>query len=352
MRFLIQKKWFAFFFLALFSCGGGEAMSGVFAVLETTQGDIKIELDAEKAPISTDNFITYAKDDFYDGTVFHRVIPNFMIQGGGFKETMERKQEGLRKPIYNEWDNGLKNKRGTIAMARTGEPHSATAQFFINVVDNANLDVPRGGAAYAVFGKVVEGMDVVDKIRNVKCINHPKYPSRQPVTPETPVVIKDVKITGTFDREKLKKKATSLSENFLKNEAEKKSELLGNKEAALEKEHGQEFVTSASGLKYMILKEGKGTPPSKTSEVTVHYRGELLNGSVFDSSYKRGQPASFPLSRVIKGWQEGITYLKPGGKAVYLIPPDLGYGRQGHPPVIPPSAWLVFTVELKSVKSL
>jgi peptidyl-prolyl cis-trans isomerase A (cyclophilin A) len=134
--------------------------------LETSQGRIVIELQADKAPKTVANFLQYVKDGFYDGTVFHRVIGTFMIQGGGF--TPELVQKPTRAPIPIESQNGLKNVRGTIAMARTSDPNSATAQFFINVVDNAMLDYPRpDGAGYAVFGHVVEGMDVVDKIRAV-----------------------------------------------------------------------------------------------------------------------------------------------------------------------------------------
>lgn len=159
--------------------------------METSLGDIVIELDGEKAPISTENFLKYAKSGFYEGTVFHRIIPTFMIQGGGLDAEMNEKKDGLFPPIKNEWQNGLKNVRGTIAMARRG-PDTATSQFFINVVDNPALDAARDGAAYAVFGKVVEGMDVVDKIKSVKCQIHPKYPDPTPVVPVEPVVIKKV----------------------------------------------------------------------------------------------------------------------------------------------------------------
>jgi peptidyl-prolyl cis-trans isomerase A (cyclophilin A) len=133
----------------------------------TTMGDIVIELDAAKAPETVKNFLQYVDDKFYDGTIFHRVIHNFMIQGGGFTEDLKQKE--TRPPIRNEAANGLKNRRGTVAMARTGQPHSATAQFFVNVVDNAFLDYPgRDNWGYCVFGKVLEGMDVVDKIKSTK----------------------------------------------------------------------------------------------------------------------------------------------------------------------------------------
>jgi peptidyl-prolyl cis-trans isomerase A (cyclophilin A) len=132
----------------------------------TSLGDFTVELYPAKAPETVKNFLQYVKDKHYDGTVFHRVIDGFMIQGGGFNAEMQ--QKSTRAPIVLESKNGLKNERGTLAMARTGIPDSATAQFFINVVDNGNLDAPRpDGHGYAVFGKVIAGMDVIDKIRAV-----------------------------------------------------------------------------------------------------------------------------------------------------------------------------------------
>lgn len=137
--------------------------------LHTNMGDIVIELDPVKAPVSSENFLAYVKDGFYNGTVFHRVIDNFMAQGGGYTSDLQPKP--TRAPIRNEANNGLSNLRGTVAMARTGDPHSATAQFFINLVDNPRLDYvsDENGMTwgYAVFGKVVEGMDVVDQIRAI-----------------------------------------------------------------------------------------------------------------------------------------------------------------------------------------
>ena len=133
--------------------------------LTTSLGDIVIQLDDAKAPLSTANFLSYVDKGHYDHTIFHRVIPTFMIQGGGF--TADMKQRPTADPIENEWANGLKNTRGTVACARTSDPNSATAQFFINVKDNAFLSEARDGVAgYAVFGRVVHGMDVVDKIKD------------------------------------------------------------------------------------------------------------------------------------------------------------------------------------------
>jgi cyclophilin family peptidyl-prolyl cis-trans isomerase len=133
---------------------------------ETSLGSFTVEVDAGSAPVSSENFLRYVDDGHFDGTVFHRVIPGFMIQGGGFKADMSQKP--VRKPIANEAANGLRNRRGSLAMARTNDINSATAQFFINLVDNAFLDHKPGNFGYAVFGRVVDGIDVVDKIAAVK----------------------------------------------------------------------------------------------------------------------------------------------------------------------------------------
>lgn len=162
--------------------------------LQTSLGDIVLELDAEKAPVTVENFVQYVKDGHYDGTIFHRVIPNFMIQGGGFDADMKQKE--TRAPIKNEADNGLKNDKYTIAMARTPDPHSASAQFFINVKDNdfLNFSAPTAnGWGYAVFGKVTDGFDVVDAIAKVKTGNRGPHGD----VPVDPIVItKAVVIEG------------------------------------------------------------------------------------------------------------------------------------------------------------
>jgi peptidyl-prolyl cis-trans isomerase A (cyclophilin A) len=188
--------------------GGGTAAT-VKVQMRTSMGEIQLELDAAKAPLTVRNFVEYARAGHYDGTIFHRVIPNFMIQGGGF--TADMQQKPTREPIKLESNNGLKNLRGTIAMARTNVPDSATSQFFINVVDNEFLNyrkyeadtvvqtsrgpqtVPAGTVVdgYAVFGKVTSGMDVVDKIRNVA--TEPRAGGHANV-PKEPVVIQSVKV--------------------------------------------------------------------------------------------------------------------------------------------------------------
>jgi cyclophilin family peptidyl-prolyl cis-trans isomerase len=170
--------------LVAFSASAGEQPR---VALETTKGKIVLQLYADKAPETVKNFLAYVDAGFYDNTIFHRVIPGFMIQGGGFTADMQRKQ--TRSPIKNEADNGLPNQRGSIAMARTPDPHSATAQFFINSVDNTALNYrekTQRGWGYAVFGQVVTGMEVVDGISMVKTVTRGRFRD----VPAEPIVIK------------------------------------------------------------------------------------------------------------------------------------------------------------------
>ncbi len=166
----------------------------VYVNMKTSMGDLVIELNQEKAPITVKNFLNYVDKKHFDGTIFHRVIPTFVLQGGGFTE--DYKQKDVDKPIKNEWQNGLKNVKGSLSMARTMQPDSATSQFFVNVKDNPDLDQggPRyGGAAYAVFGRVVSGMDVVDQIRVVPT-GSKRFADNTPMqdVPQKNVVIKSV----------------------------------------------------------------------------------------------------------------------------------------------------------------
>jgi cyclophilin family peptidyl-prolyl cis-trans isomerase len=168
------------------------APTGPFVAFDVAQGrtafgTITIALDAEKAPLSVRNFLKYARSGHYDGTVFHRVMPGFMIQGGGFTPELEEKP--TQGPIKNEARNGLRNSRGTVAMARTSNPDSADAQFFINLRDNHRLDYGIGGAGYAVFGQVVEGMDVVDRIAMVPTASRGQHEN----VPQMAVVIRNVR---------------------------------------------------------------------------------------------------------------------------------------------------------------
>lgn len=177
----INKLFLSFIFLTLAQTSYAADM--VKVRMQTSVGDIVLELDREKAPISVKNFLSYVESGAYEGTIFHRVINNFMIQGGGFDENYERRS--TQPPIINEAANGLKNLRGTIAMARTNAVHSATSQFFINLKDNDFLDhtnpTPRG-FGYTVFGKVIGGMDTVDAIRSVKTSSGGPFAKDAPIT--------------------------------------------------------------------------------------------------------------------------------------------------------------------------
>ncbi len=187
----LRKQIILLVFILFFTISSNTQAETTMVKMDTNQGTIMLELDADKAPNTVANFLTYAKEGFFDGTIFHRVISNFMIQGGGFTEDMNQKT--THDPIQNEANNGLTNDNGTIAMARTGDPHSATAQFFINVKDNDFLnftsETPQGWG-YAVFGKVTEGMDVVEKIKGVATTTKGPYQD----VPEEPVIIEKVTI--------------------------------------------------------------------------------------------------------------------------------------------------------------
>jgi peptidyl-prolyl cis-trans isomerase A (cyclophilin A) len=310
------------------------------------------------------NFLHYSEAGYYNGTVFHRIVHKGaesaidVIQGGGFTTEMDEKKEGLRPPIRNEWKNGLKNERGTISMARSAAPNSATSQFFINTADNKSLDVPRGGAAYAVFGKVVEGMDVVDKIRNTELITHPKLPMGK-VVPAEPITIESVTLADGLEypvvyqairksfkeQEEARKAATAQKEEEKAALAKEFQELLLNRVD----QHGNKLQTTESGLMYVVLEAGEGPSPKPSDVVVAHYTGWLLDGTKFDSSHDRDRPLTYRLDRLIKGWIEGVGMMKVGGRRRLIIPPELGYGDRGSGRV-PPKATLVFDMELLEIK--
>lgn len=303
---------------------------GIYAKFKTTKGTISVRLTHEQTPGTVGNFIGLAegsqKNDekaegtpYYDGLKFHRVIPDFMIQGGCPQGS------GMGGPGYqfpDEFHPDLRHdKAGVLSMANAG-PGTNGSQFFIT-----HLATPWLDDKHTVFGQVVEGQTVVDAIAQGDKI--------EALTIER---VGDAALA--FD-------ANNAFEVF---NASHKERIEAQKKAAEEalKKHTQGFTQTASGLYYHIDAEGEGKSPTKGNTVNVHYQGELMDGTVFDSSYKRNQPISFSLGlgQVIPGWDEGIALLNKGAKATFIIPADLAYGSAGAGGVIPPNATLKFTVEL------
>lgn len=309
-----------------------------FVRMSTTMGNIILELDVARAPITVRNFLEYADDKFYDGTLFHRVIDNYVIQGGGLDERLVPKK--TRPTIANEWKNGLSNRRGTISMAREpGQPDSANSQFFINVGENIELDRPLAdGAAFAVFGKVFYGMKVVDAIKSVK--TSPKSDSTGTVHenfPARPIVIKSVSRISEEEA-----KAVPLAANREPLDAA----------ASVLKEQGvdiEKAVLIDSGLWYIDIKIGTGESPRPNSFIEVGYNGWLTDGTKFDWSGKYKHPMRFHLTPpTIEGWIRGVTGMRVGGKRFLVIPPEMGYGRVVRGGV-PANSILIFEVDLLAV---
>lgn len=308
---------------------------GMYAKFETSKGNIYCNLEYKKTPMTVANFVGLAEGSikntakaegvpYYDGLKFHRVIPNFMIQGGC------PLGNGTGDPGYkfpDEFDASLKHTGpGILSMANAG-PGTNGSQFFITHVKTDWLD-----GKHTVFGNVVEGMDVVNKIVGEDTIKHL-------------LILRKGKEAEAFDAPKTFEfeKANVGAKAEAKAKAEKEA-----MDKTLNETYGS-AKTTASGLRYIIEKEGTGKSPLATDQVTVHYSGYLLNGTKFDSSVDRGQPATFPLNQVIRGWTEGLQLMKEGGKTKFIIPSELGYGANGAGGVIPPNAWLVFDVELIKV---
>jgi len=310
--------------------------------IDTTLGSFRVTLDASATPVTVMNFIDYADAGFYDGTVFHRVINTMMIQGGAMTPSMEPKTLGLRDPIINEWESGLKNKQWTIGMVRRpGVFESAQSEFYINLADHAALDMPTDGSGYCAFGIVTSGFDTIERIREVPVGTHPKYAGgRSAVVPQTPVVIQSVRVIEPLDREaaiEQSRELENLRTDGIARTIEKYESLSAGK-----------AVRSETGLIYIDLVVGQGGVPAETSNVELYYRGYLINGQEFES--KMETPAMLEVSSLNLGLKEGILTMAEGGRRAMIIPPELAYGSGGIPGKIPPNATLVFEVELLEVK--
>lgn len=306
---------------------------GLYATLHTPKGTITLSLTYEQTPGTVGNFVALAEGNlenevrpqgkpYYDGLNFHRVIPDFMIQGGCPQGT------GVGGPGYqfdDEIHPELRHDRpGVLSMANAG-PGTNGSQFFITHVPTPWLD-----GKHTVFGHVVEGQDVVDAVAQTD-------------------LIEKVEILRVGAQAQAWN-AIEAFRTFEGSRARRLEEAAKQREEELDK-LSKGFDKTDSGLRYQIIQKGSGAQAAKGSKVEVHYKGQLPDGTVFDSSYKRNQPIGFTLGvgQVIPGWDEGISLLKVGDKARFVIPSDLAYGSSGAGGVIPPDATLIFDVELVSV---
>lgn len=309
---------------------------GLYAEFNTTKGIIVCQLEYQKTPITVGNFVALTegnhpkvadKKPFYDGLTFHRVIPNFMIQGG------DPQGNGMGGPGYqfaDEFDPTLKHTGpGILSMANAG-PGTNGSQFFITHVATPWLD-----GKHTVFGHVVQGQDVVNAITQGDKINSLK-------------IIRVGKDAKAFDGGKTFENAQKI---MLEKQAAERKLAMDAWDKKV-KEKYPNAIKTPSGLYYIVTSKGKGAKPTKGQIVTAHYTGTLWDGKKFDSSYDRNKPIDFPLGQggVIPGWDEGFALFNPGTKAKLIIPYFLGYGDGGYPGVIPPKSDLIFDVELMGVK--
>ncbi|MEM1166736.1 MAG: FKBP-type peptidyl-prolyl cis-trans isomerase [Planctomycetota bacterium] len=321
--------------------------------VETSAGLLLIELHPDAAPTTVENFLGYVERDLYDGTIFHRVVKDYVVQGGGYEPDMTPRP--TTEPIINEWPTGLGNRRGHVAMARTGgNVDSATNQFYINLSDNRNLDVAQqDGKGYAVFGEVISGMAVVDSIGGVEVGNREVDGYLTPFrnVPVEPVVITDVRMASESDRAAAVAEQEAAARALAEQRRQERIAELAEAFSVLEGDLGitrelGDFTDS--GMWVYDVVEGEGDSPLETDEVVIHFKvwdetGELRFGS-------HGNAFGEPMEMVVsiprmQGWTEGLTTMKPGGERWMVIPSDLAYGdtaRGG----LPAGSAVIATVEL------
>ena len=321
-------------------------VEGIFATILTNKGTIVVELEYKKTPVTVANFIslaegknTFVTDEklkgkpFYDGLKFHRVIADFMIQGG------DPLGNGSGNPGYafkDEITDLKHNKGGILSMANSG-PASNGSQFFITHKETPWLD-----GKHTVFGHVTQGMDIVNKIVQDDVILKMTITRKGTAAKafDAPKVFSDYYKNKAEDAKK------EAEQKMIKNKKNIEANFLAYPKVALEFANA---TTTASGIRYIVLQEGTGAFPTATSNVKVHYTGMFLDGKTFDSSVQRGEPISFGLNQVIKGWTEGVQLMKEGAKYKFYIPSYLAYGEQGAGGVIQPNSDLIFEVELLKI---
>jgi peptidyl-prolyl cis-trans isomerase A (cyclophilin A) len=338
-----------------------------YVAVTTAMGDIILELHLCASPRTVENFLQYVDDGFYDDTLIHRVEKGFVIQGGAYDP--ELKEKTARAPIANEWPNGLKNLRGTIAMARGEMPDSATSQFFINLRASPNLDRPtRGGAGHAVFGRVVEGMDVVDRISIVQTIRKPEFGDIQ--APIEPVLVlqagrvpadEAAQLADKHRATRLEMAGAALRERYeirWRAEMREKNKTMTEEqrfEQALEYIAGAGWDTTKgvrlpSGVWYIDDERGVGDPPGPKDFVSMQWDGWLTWGEKFGSwEDYGGKVLRGEVSQFVPGYQEALLTMKPGGERIVYIPSHLAYGEIGREPKIPANGGLIYRIRLLGV---
>ena len=311
--------------------------------IETSLGDMVFELDAQRAPATVLYFMQNVFDKHYDGTIFHRVMKDTVIQAGTYTAKMVEKPKVSKRPGKGTWNSPLTNKRGTITLLRGSLSGSGSVgEFFINVADNARLDEPRNKSLFAAFGKVVDGQEIIDRIRVVPVSTHPQYAAgKADVVPVDPVIIKSIRIMGSFNAAQI--------EGVVQEQIEARKHAVEIKIAELEQQTGRKIVTAESGIQYIDLRIGSGPPILITDTVMFNYEGSLADGSVFESTFV-DEPKVLPVSELIEGLRESILTINEGGTRFVIIPPELGYGEVGIPGVIPPESTLFYRIELLEIR--
>lgn len=348
-----------------------ELEDGLYAKIKTNKGDILFRFYDDKAPLTTANFIALAEGNhpevseeykgkpYFNGLTFHRVIPDFMIQGG------DPSGNGSGGPGYqfaNEADPSLSHEKGTVSMANAG-PNTNGSQFFITVAPTKQLD-----GSYSIFGQVVEGQAVADSISMVARGRSDK--PNEAVTMEEVSIIRKGKEAKKFDAPAVFATAGEEAKTKMEEEEKRKAMEAQERMAAQEKQVEDlkaEAEATGTGLYYQVLEEGDGPKPTQGQTVLMHYAGYLPDGTLFDTSikeiaekegkYDKGRepydpfPVQYgPGARVIEGWKQGLQLMNVGDKYKLIIPPQLGYGERGAVGLIPPNSWLVFEVEMVGIK--